>query len=161
MELDDKIRQALGEHAAKYGPPATMLAKVKSVDEDEKTCIVIETIGEAEIEIPEVRLRPVTNGNESITIYPKADTYVLCIRIENDEQWMVVAVDEAERVNVKTDNTEFDIKEGVLIQRGNDTLKQIIQLTIEATQQIVVLIGNNPDYAKLVQALTKLNNVLR
>lgn len=64
---------------------------------------------------------------------------------------------------------------GHLIKGGNDTLKQVLELMIEgskliieATQQILVLYGNNPDYAKLTQAnvdkftqaLTKLNNIL-
>lgn len=51
-------------------------------------------------------------------------------------------------------------RNGFLQQKGSDTLKQILVLITEAVQQVVVLYGNNPDYTKLTQALTKINNIL-
>lgn len=161
MELDEQIRSGIKRLAEAVGPVATMLAKVISVDTEAKTCVLLETIGEDEIEIPEVRLRPVLNGKESITIYPKTGSYVLAVRIENDEQWMVLAVDEAERINYKTDNSEFEMSNGFLLKRGDDTLKAVLLNVIEACEVILVLQGNNPDYTKLATAKASLNNLLR
>ncbi len=48
----------------------------------------------------------------------------------------------------------------LLVQKGADTLKQALTLIVEAVQPIVVLYGNNPVYAKLTQALAKINNLL-
>jgi len=66
MEKDEQIREGLQKIAAGFGPVATMLVKVLSVDEDAKTCEVLDD----NITYYDVRLRPVLNGNESITIYP-------------------------------------------------------------------------------------------
>lgn len=161
MDIDQLIRDALMRLGGKVGPAPTIIGKVKSVDEDEKTCVIIETIGDDEIEIDDVRLRPVLNGNAAITIYPKVNSYVLALRIEGSEEWMVAGVDKTDKVKWEVGDCKFEVDEGFLIKRGNDTLKDIIQMIIEATQQIVVLYGNNPDYSKLAQALSKLNLVLK
>ncbi len=42
---------------------------------------------------------------------------------------------------------------------NGDSLKDILTLILKAVQPILVLYGNNPDYAKLTQALTKINNL--
>lgn len=161
MEHDEQIREALRDMAGRFGPMQTMLAKVKSVDEDEKTCVLIEEIGEDELEIPDVRLRPVAIDDNGLIIFPKADTYVLAARIENDEEWMVIAVDEADKIKWTVGTCKFEVDDGFLIKKGDNTLKDIIQMIIEAVQQIVVVYGNNPDYTKLASALTKLNLVLK
>lgn len=47
------------------------------------------------------------------------------------------------------------------ISVDNDSLKDALTMLIEAVQQIVVMYGNNPDYTKLSQALTKVNNIFK
>lgn len=161
MDKDEQIREGIRNLVKPMYKESSMIARVSSVDESEKTITVVETIGEEEIEIEDVRLRPVINNGKALVIYPKVDSYVLCLRIEGTGEWMAVGYDQAEKIKWEVDTTVFEIKDGVLIKRGNDTLKEIIQNIIEATQQIVVLYGNNPDYGKLATALTKLNQVLK
>ena len=108
-----------------------------------------------------MRLGPVLNEKESLTLFPKIGSYVLAVKIENDEDWMVVACDEVDKVRVIAGEMIFEMKDGYLIKKGNDTLKEVIQLIIEAVQKIVVLQGTNPDYMKLTQALTKAQNILK
>jgi hypothetical protein len=157
MSRQEQIRAALKAFSKEHGPLQTMLATVVSVDESELTCVV-DNDG---TEIFDVQLRPVINGKESVTLIPKVDSQVLMARIEEDEAWMVIAADEITKLRCVVDDCEFEIENGFLIKKGEDSLKQIIQLIIEAVQQIVVMQGNNPDYAKLVQATEKLNNVLK
>lgn len=157
MDKHEQIRRGLAELAKRFGPAATLLATVQSVDENEMTCVLFDD----DIEIYDVRLRPVLNGKESLTLFPKIGSYVLAVKIENDEDWMVVACDEVDKVRVIAGEMIFEMKDGYLIKKGNDTLKEVIQLIIEAVQKIVVLQGTNPDYMKLTQALTKAQNILK
>lgn len=60
------------------------------------------------------------------------------------------------------------VKESSFLQDGkftisvdNNSLKDALTLIIQAVQQIMVMQGNNPDYAKLSQALTKVNNIFK
>lgn len=168
MSKQDEIRKALGAFSSRYGPQNTMLATVKSVDEGEFTCVLVDDDND-ELEYPDVRLRPVLDGNESITVFPKVGTWALVVRIEEDEDWMVIAVGEADKISNLAETeiksivgtSEFTIDDGFLMQKGSDTLKQILTLIVEAVQPIVVIYGNNPVYAKLTQALTKINNLLK
>ena len=157
MEKDEQIREGLKKLAAEVGPVQTILVKVVSVDVEEKTCEVMDD----EVIYYDVRLRPVLNGKECITIFPKIDTWVLILRIEEDHTWQVVSVDEADKVRVVTDTTQFEIGEGFLIKKDADTLKDALTLIIESIQKIIVMEGSNPDRIKLAQALIKVNNLLR
>ena len=157
MEGDEQILQGLKKLAEQHGPLNTLLVQVLSIDEAAMTCDVIDD----DVNIYDVRLRPVLNGNESITIFPKAGTWALIMKIEDDEAWQVISVDEADKVRLTTDTTEIEINEGVLIKRGDDTLKQAMVLLIEAVEKIIVLQGTNPDRIKLAQSKAKVNNILK
>lgn len=157
MGKEAEIRQALANHAKRYGPMQTMLAVVESVDEANYTCVLVD---EDELTYT-CRLRPVLDGLQSTTIFPLVGTWVLAIRIEEDEEWMLIAAGEGARYRIKigaceleTDGTHWSIK------KGNDSLKDVMKLTIEAVQKIVVLQGTNADRGKLVSALSKLNNIM-
>lgn len=159
-EKAEQIRQALKRMAGELGPDNSLLAQVKSVNSEDLTCDLYDD--DSGLDYVDVRLRPVIDANESITLFPKIDSWVLAIRIEDSEDWMVLAAGEIDkwRLSIGTTVIEQD-SIGLLIQKGDDTLKEIIQLIIEAMQQIVVLQGTNPDYLKLTEAMDKLNNVLR
>lgn len=156
-EKAELIRQGLQHLGKKVGPVQTMLAQVESIDEDAATCV----LDEDGLLVNDVRLRPVLNGKESITIYPKPGCWVLAVRIEDDEDWMVVAADEVDKYRLKVGDTELEVKDGFLVKRGEDTLKEVLQLIIEAVSVVVVLQGTNPDYTKLQEALTKAQNLLK
>jgi hypothetical protein len=117
-----------------------------------------------------------------IVIKPKEGSYVLVGFIEATHEGkegdaFLEQCSEIDEVFVKTGNKIYKLNsQGHLLKGGGDTLKELIQLlidaiklTIEATQQIVVVYGNNPDYSKLiqanltklVQATNKLNNILQ
>jgi len=160
MGREEQIRQLLDERAARVGPSPTMLATVQSVNEAEATCVLWDE--ETALEYYDVRLRPVLDGKESITIFPKAGSCGLAVRLENTEEWMVVACSEADKWRLKTGEAiiEQDAT-GLQIKKQNDTLRQALELIIQAVMNVVVIQGTNPDYTKLQQALTKIQNILR
>jgi hypothetical protein len=162
MITDEEIRKAHADFINRVMPNAnTILAKVISVNEGDCTCVLIDDDEDA-TEYIDVRLRPVIDGKQSVTIIPKLQTWALAVRIEFSEDYMVIAVGEAEKFIVKIGATSFEINaNGFLIKKNNDTLKQALTLIIEAVNQIAVLYGNNPNYLKLQQAQTKINNLLQ
>lgn len=159
MGLHEDIREALFNLAAKVGPRPSLLATVKRVDEDKMTCTLEDDDG---VEFYQVRLRPVLDGKEALTIFPKPGAWALALRVENDDDWVIVATGEADKWRLKIAETVLEQdKSGLLVQQGEDSLLQVIELIIEAAMGIVVVQGRNPDYVKLQQALTKVKKILR
>lgn len=157
MDKQQQIRSAI----QKLTEPetATILAKVVSVDESELTIVLADAL--TGVEVHDVRLRPVIDGKQFITIIPKVGTWCLAVRIEDESEWMIVSVGEADKFFIKIGSTEFKMDAtGFEISKGADTLKQVFTLLIEAVMQIVVMQGNNPNYVKLQKALLKVNNLL-
>jgi len=160
MDKGKTIRERLLDFAKRVGPECSMLAQVVSVDEGELTCTLYDEDSEAEFY--DVRLRPVIDGNECLTIIPKVDTWVLAVRIEDSEDWLIVAVGEADKWCLKVGEAIIEqTAEGLLIKKQDDTLRQVLELIIQAVQKIVVMQGTNPDYPKLTEAMNKAQNLLR
>ena len=113
---------------------ATILGKVESVDEDEMTCVITDDTNE----ISDVRLRPVINGNESMTLFPKVGGWALIVKIEEEEDWMLVGADEIDKIRIKVGTSEFEIKDGFLVKRGTETLKKIFDDLFDAIEQLTV-----------------------
>lgn len=72
----------------------TMLAVVKEVDEQDNTCLVVDD----ETEIPGVRIQPITGGAKGMLCIPAIGSYVLCGRIEMDEEWMMIQASEYSKI---------------------------------------------------------------
>lgn len=160
MDRTAQIRQSLHRLVNTWEPAATMLARVLDVDQDALTCNLIDSDSGAEFY--DVRVRPVIDGKECITILPKVSSWVLAVRIESSDDWMITGFGEADviRWQVGEAVVEQDA-DGLLIKKQQDTLRQALELIVEAVQKIVVVQGQNPDYVKLQQAMTKIKNVLR
>ncbi|BAV09399.1 hypothetical protein FLA_5447 [Filimonas lacunae] len=136
-----------------------MLATVKEIDESDFTCTLEDEDG---LKITQVRLRPVIDSKEAITIFPKIGTWALAVRIESDNEWMLIASGEADKWRIKTGAGVMEQStKGLLIQHDSDTLLQVIELLVQACMKIVVLQGQNPDYPKLQEALSKAKKILQ
>ena len=160
MTREEQIRQLLDDRASRVGPSPTMLATVQSVDETEATCVLYDE--ETALNYYDVRLRPVIDDKEGLTVFPKVGSWCLATRIENSHEWMVVAFSEADKWRLKIGDAVIEqTADGLLIQKQSDTLRQAFELVIQAVMKVVVIQGQNPDYAKLQQALTKIQNILR
>lgn len=115
------------------------------------------------LELFDIKLRAVADTKTGYIIYPKKDTTVQICRTGDEDDYLMLHADEVESMELIIEGVKYKVdKQGYVVSKGNDNLKDVIQLiidaqnlTIEATQQILVIYGNNPDFAKLVQATTK------
>lgn len=124
MATPEQIRAKLKEMAKSDGPAVSNIAKVKSVDEEKATCVLVD---ENDQEIFDVRLRPVLTGNKSFILVPKVGSQVLAVRVEDDDDWMVIAADEIEKIGYYIGNTIFEMdSNGFLLKKENETLKKIM-----------------------------------
>jgi hypothetical protein len=132
MATAEQIRAGFQQMAKMNGPAVSNIAKVKSVDESKSICTLIDEDGQ---DILNVRLRPVLTGNKSFILVPKVGSYVLAIRVEDDDDWLVIAADEIEKVGYYIGNTIVEIdKSGFLFQKENETLKKIMSDFIGAVK---------------------------
>lgn len=132
MATTEQIREGFKQMAKNDGPAVSNIAKVKSVDESKAICTLIDEDGQ---EIFNVRLRPVLTGKKSFILVPKVGSYVLAVRVEDDDDWMIIACDEIEKIGYYIGNTIIEIDEsGFLFQRENETLKKIMSDFIGAVK---------------------------
>lgn len=157
MDKKEQIRQGLANIAAKHGPLVTLLAQVVSVDEAAFTCTCIDD----DVELYDVRLRPVINGNESFTMYPAVDSWVLLLRVEDEQEWQVISCDAVDKIRFVVGESSYEITDGGhVIKRAGDTLWDGLKLLFESLEVIMVLQGNNPDFVKLANAKAMVKNIL-
>lgn len=154
MPTPDEIRKGFEEMAKRKGPAVSNIAKVKSVNESAATCVLIDEDGQ---EFFDVRLRPVLNENKSVLIIPKVNSYVLAVRIEDDEDWFIVGCDEIEKVGYYINNTlfEFDAN-GFKFQKDAETLKQLMADLIAAIKAMSFTLTTPDTINGATTALTNL-----
>jgi hypothetical protein len=121
--------------AGRYAPDVTNLATVKSVDESECTCVLTDEDGQ---EFYDVRLRPVTGANKSLLQIPKVGSFVLAVRVESSEDWMVIACDEVDKIQlIAGDSTIVITGNDILINGGAlGGLIKISELTTALNQLV-------------------------
>lgn len=124
MATPEQIREGLQKMAKDNGPAVSNIAKIKSVDETKAVCVLVDEDGQ---EFFDVRLRPVLSDKKSFILVPKVGSYVLAVRVEDDDDWMVIAADEVTKVGYYIGNTIIEIDAtGFLLQKENETLKKIM-----------------------------------
>lgn len=128
MTIGD-IRERLGDLVSSSGPAVSNIAKVKSVDENGAVCVLEDEDGQ---EIPEVRLRPVLTGKKSFLQIPKIGSLVLTVRIEDDDDWMIIACDEVDKFLWVTDTTKIELTDKVHISANNKNMAELIDKLFEA-----------------------------
>jgi hypothetical protein len=96
-KVEDDIKNELGKYAEQFAPASIITAVVKSINSDET---IIVTTGSG-LEIDDVRLRSVVRAAATkIVITPADNSTVLIGKIENSDEYVVVAVDEVAKVEV-------------------------------------------------------------
>ena len=159
MKEREQIKEQLGNFAAMYGPAAILTATVTAVNNDDDTVTVDFDNGNT---MDDVRLKAVVDTGNKVLLIPKIGSVVLVGSIENSDEYVVLVVHEISEVVYLIDTTRYSVNaSGFLIKKGDDTLKQILTLIVEAVQPMVVIYGNNPVYTKLAEALVKIQNLLR
>ena len=159
MSLEiQQIKEQFDLFAGQRGPATIVPATITAINADDTVAIVF-TDGST---IDDVRLKSVIKNGNKILLIPELQSTVLVGKIGNSDEYIVLAVEAISEVLTKVGGVTYSINaEGFLMKKGNDTLKEILTLIVEAIQPIVVLYGNNPVYANLTQASLKIKNVLR
>lgn len=81
--------------------------KVKSVDQNKRTCIVTTLISEAEI--PDVRLNAVIDTNDKYHVmYPKEKSVVWLAFADNSNEAVVIACSEVTKIETRCDNIVYN-----------------------------------------------------
>jgi hypothetical protein len=141
MATADQIREGLQKMAKSQGPAVSNIATVKSVDEKKATCVLIDEDGQ---EIFEVRLRPVLTGNKSFILLPKVGSQVLAVRVEDDDDWMVIACDEIEKVGYYLNGVEIEFKEKLKFNANGEKLATLMDDLFSAIGNMVFTTPNGP-----------------
>ena len=157
MATAEQIREKLLEMAKSTGPAVSNIAKVKSVDQQKAICVLEDEDGQ---EIFDVRLRPVLNGKKSFLQIPKVGTYVLAIRIEDDDDWMVIACDEIDKMIWYAGSAIFEMDDtGFLLKKENETLKKIMLDIVKAVKSIQLLVTTTGTAAAQTGQTTSVVNI--
>lgn len=159
MSLEnEQIKEQWAEFAGKYGPKVVLPATVTAVNDDDT--IAIEFSDDSTVD--DARLKSVVKDGNKMIMVPEVGSVVLVARIENSDEFIVVAVESVSEVLWIVGNSRYSMnEEGHLIKKGDDTLKQALVKFIEAVEVIIVMQGRNPDRVKLAQAKASIQNILR
>lgn len=150
------IREAFLKLAATVAPDATILGTVESVDEAEGTCVVVDD----EVTYNDVRLHSVLNGEESISIVPEEESFVIAARIEGGEDWYVLNCSKIAKWRCKSGDVVQEItSSGFTFAKGNDNMIDAIIKFIDAFNIMVIAQGTMPDATKIAEAKTALQNL--
>lgn len=147
MKSSKQFYQALKEIASS---PDSLVGTVVSVDKENNTC----DVDISGIELGEVRLQAVIKEDQKgFIIYPAIESNVMVDQVNKNGVYRVSMYSEVEEVLLKVGDHVFSINEsGILFEKGDDNLKKLFELIIDAMKQTMVLYGNNPSFIKLVQA---------
>jgi len=155
---EEAFAEALKKGHEKFATKTIVFGVAKNVRE---TVCDVERDGEASL--IDVRLMAWDDAEGYCVITPKENSIVIAGIVNNsEEQACIIQASEIEKIHVKIATVEVKISaEGVVVKKEQDNLKDVLTLMIDAVKQITVLYGNNPNYLKLQQAQTKINNLLK
>ena len=124
MSTPEQIRKGFEHFARSMAPPVSNIARVKSVNEDEGTCILID---EDDQEYMEVRLKPILSENKIFLQIQKVGTFVLAVRVEDDDDWMVIACDEVEKFLWIVGTTKLELTDKICMEANNQNLLNLLE----------------------------------
>jgi hypothetical protein len=155
---NEQIKSEFEKFATRFGPKTIVPATVLEVNADD----TIKVQFSDDSEVDDCRLKAVVKAGNKVLLIPAVGSIVLIGKIENSDEYIVLAVDEVSEFAILVEDVRFSVdNSGFLMQKQTDTLKQVLTLIVQSILKIIVLQGTNPDIAKLQQALTKINNLLR
>ena len=163
-KLNDDIKQELSKFAEERGPSAIINATVVFVDETNSSLTVKLDSG---LELDDVRLRSVIKAGNKVVLLPAVGSNILIGRIEGGDDYVVIAVEEIDKIIhiIGTVKIEIDLN-GILIQKGTETLKKILDDLLAQIKLIIVPTNVGPSGNPLNAAAfdiikTRVDNLLK
>jgi hypothetical protein len=167
MDRKEQIRKGLITLAGKHGPLQTVLAKVVSVDETEMTCELIDDEDEDGLEMYDVRLKPVLTTDESLVMIPAVGSWVLVTRVEEDEDWLVIACEKVDKWRVTVGASVLEVtQDGFSFKQGATSLKTVMDDLLDGIMALTVPTNVGPSGTPLnlttfQQVKTQLDQILK
>ena len=117
----DEVRKLLEDFIERQ---ESLLGVVTDVDEAECTC----TVKDEDTEVFNVRLCPITEAASLVKV-PAVGAYVLCLKIENSEDWMVVGCSEVAKIILNVGGQTLVIDQnGFVFNSGENGMVKIVEL---------------------------------
>ena len=147
----DKLKQTLSELQNKNTPTQTVWVEVKEVDWDEKTMVALGI--DDELEYYDVLL-----GLGSVDVKPKVGSNCLIGFINNSETLpFLIMADEVEEIDVNVDKCQFNINDGFLLKKQNETLAKLMSDLLKEIQKMkfttntgsTILLVNKPQFLSI------------
>lgn len=155
-ELLNVLRRSLGE------PMSFVHGTVLKVDKTLCTCQL--DVGGQVFE--HVSLKSIIKNDTGMVLYPKINSVVYANFMPDSQRLIVVAFDELESFHVKIEDMEVSgNRDGVVLRRGNESLKSILAATYDAILSMTVTTGVGPsgtpvNFQQFQQLKDRLNNLL-
>ena len=147
----DKLKQTLSELQNKNTPTQTVWVEVKEVDWDEKTMVALGI--DDELEYYDVLL-----GLGSVDVKPKVGSNCLIGFINNSETLpFLIMADEVEEIDVNVDKCQFNINDGFILKKQNETLAKLMSDLLKEIQKMkfttntgsTILLVNKPQFLSI------------
>lgn len=145
MITPEEIRNRLAASFASL--PGTILGTVKSVDSVERTC----TVDNDGIDMPSVRLQCITGSDKGMVLFPKPDSYVLVVRIENTDEYGIALTSEIESFEMTVGQMSVSVEENAITFNGGkvgmvklDQLINWMQNVYNDLQKLTTLLASSP-----------------
>lgn len=123
------IGRALSDFSSKYGPASILPAEVLQVNGDDTISVRLSD----GVEIEDVRLRSVVKVGNKVLLIPKVGSIVQIARIENSEEFLVIAVEEITSVLFIIGTARFEVDQaGFLIKKGAESLGKLVADLLDA-----------------------------
>lgn len=132
---NEDIKDELGKFSSRFGPKIILPATVRAINNDDT--IAIEFSDDSTVD--DARLKSVIKDGNKVLLIPKVGSIVLVAKIENSDEYLVVAVEEITEQRIQIGTVTFKITdEGFLIQKGGETLKKIFDDLLEEIKKLTV-----------------------
>lgn len=141
----EHIRRELDLFSSTRGPVAIVSAEVSQIHANDTVSVKLAS----GLEIDDCRLKSVVKEGSKIILEPKIGSTVLVGSIAGSYDYAVLAVEEINRMYIKIDGLEFEVKDKLLLKKGTDTLEKLISEMIDEINKIVVMVGTSPNVAAL------------
>jgi len=155
-DLLNLLKRSIGE------PIAFVHGKVLKVDKALCTC-TLDVGGQV---FDDVQLKSIIKNNMGLVLYPKLHSTVYANFMPGSQRLIVVAADEIDSFHIKIETTEVSgNKDGLVLKRGNESLKSILAATYDAILAMTVTTGVGPsgtpiNFTQFQQLKDRLNNLL-
>ena len=145
----DKLRQTLADRVKSSIPTQIFWCRAKEIDWEEKT-MTADSLNEGEAGFFNIQL-----GIGSEFKKPESGSYCLIGIIENDDTApFLIWAEKLEEIDLIVKECEFQIKEGFLLRKENETLKKIMVDLLQEIQNMkfttntgsTILLVNKPQF---------------